>query len=70
MGFVKRLFLEQGVSTAHGASIALYLALISLVVRDDCVLVKWLWSNVGKQWEAAMHVARKKRASKEERKDR
>ena len=26
---------------------------------------RWLWSNVGKQWESAMHVARKKRASKE-----
>ena len=38
----------------HGSSVLLYLGLISLVVRDDCVLVKWLWKNVGRQWDSAV----------------
>ena len=33
-----------------------YLGLISLVVNDDCVLVRWLWINAGRAWA---HVAEK-----------
>lgn len=38
----------SGPSALHTAAIAIYLALISLVVYDDVVLVKWLYKNVHK----------------------
>jgi len=44
----------SGPSALHGACIVVYLALISLVVRDDVVLVKWLWKNVRSKSSEAM----------------
>lgn len=52
--------LTREVSHLHGSMIFVYLALISLVVRDDCVLVKWLWKNVGRQWESAEEMGKAK----------
>jgi len=44
---------RAGPSMVHGAAITVYVLLISLVVRDDVVLVAWLWKNVkGKTVEA------------------
>jgi len=58
------LFAQQGgVSLVHGSSIAIYLALISQVVWDDCVLVRWLWKNVGKQWAVALEAQRERAAT-------
>ena len=49
--FLYDLVIFERTSAAHGACIALYLALISMVVYDDCVLVRWLWKNVDKRVE-------------------
>ena len=51
--YLGRLY-SSGLSLMHGSSVLFYLGLISLVVRDDCVLVKWLWKNVGRQWDSAV----------------
>jgi len=46
--FLYRLVLS-GPSAIHGAFIVIYLALISQVVYDDVVLVRWLRANVDKR---------------------
>ena len=35
----------------------------SQVVWDDCVLVRWLWKNVGKQWAVALEAQRERAAT-------
>ena len=47
VGFLCKLA-GSGVSNGHALCIALYLGLISQVVYDDVVLVRWLWRNVHK----------------------
>jgi len=44
--FLWKLVRSPTLGAAHAASIAIYLCLIALVVRDDIVLVKWLWKNI------------------------
>jgi hypothetical protein len=41
--FVSRIAIEQ-----PNLSLAVYLFLITFVVWDDCVLLQWLWHNVGR----------------------
>ena len=61
--FLGRLWAD-GLSLAHGLSVLVYLALISLVVRDDCVLVKWLWRNVDRQWDITAAAVEQSKATK------
>lgn len=65
IAFLVRI-MRAGPSALHMAAIALYVAAISLVVNDDCVLVKWLWHNVGKTWGAVaaahLHSPKKKKS--------
>ena len=51
VAFLVKIF-ANGPSAVHMAAIAVYLGLIGMVVRDDCVLVKWLVRNVAKTWGA------------------
>ena len=46
LSFLYTLCVRGRPSGVHSAFILLYLLLISQVVRDDCVLVRWLWKNV------------------------
>jgi len=51
----------SGPSALHWACIGVYLTLISQVVRDDCVLVAWLYKNVDKRAAEYSAAKREKR---------
>jgi hypothetical protein len=66
VAFLYRI-LSAGPSALHAASICVYLALISLVVRDDCVLVRWLWINAGRAWaNVAEQISSPKKKKKQQ----
>ena len=57
--FLGRL-VSAGPSPLHAAAIGVYCLLISLVVRDDVVLVRWLYKNAQSKSAEALSPGRKK----------
>jgi hypothetical protein len=61
VAFLWRMFLERPTP-----SLFVYVGLISLVVADDCILLVWLWRNVGRTAKAAAALAQEQKGQQKE----